>query len=175
MAGKEPDIGHTAQTVADNVRRLRESLELNYTELSDRLHSVANWSINAVGIRRIESGARRVTPDDLMALAVALRVSPVALLRPDASSAEARVEATGLRRAISAEQLWDWLCATSLGYYPVEHESPETFFRRTWPQWKQAREEVWLDGIDDIHAGMLEKSRQLLAMREAEAAPHGDD
>ena len=68
MVGKEPEVASTARTVADNVERLRTAQNMNYKQLSERLQSKANWSINAVRIRRIESGERRVTPDDLWLL-----------------------------------------------------------------------------------------------------------
>ncbi|ULN34192.1 helix-turn-helix domain-containing protein [Mycolicibacterium smegmatis] len=175
MAGKQPDSGPTTATVARNVERLRIQQGMNYTELSERLQSKAGWSINAVGIRRIEARERRVTPDDLTALAVALGVSPVSLLMPNTAQKDEDIEVTGLRRQYTAEQVWEWLCATSTGYYPVEHESVEAFFRRAWPQWKQEREHAWLEGIDEVHAGMREKARQLMAMHENTEAQRGDD
>lgn len=111
MVGKEPDIGPTARAVADNVKRLRELRKLNYTELSDELRDLADWSINAVGIRRIESGERRVTPDDLVALALVLRVSPNSLLLPHAEGMDenTRIAVTGHSGPIDAGSFWSWL------------------------------------------------------------------
>lgn len=136
MAGKEPDVGPTAKAVADNVKRLRTDWDWNYTELSDRLRSAAGWSINAVGIRRIESGERRVTPDDLSALAVAFGVSPATLLMPAVRSAEPddEIELTGVARTLRASQAWLWLTA---------RDTPEegnvevflSFVKRACPSW----------------------------------------
>src|SRR6476661_6760490 len=84
MAGKTPDTGPTAATVIANLKRLRDDRNLTYTQLSNRLKALAHWSISPVGVRRIEDGERRVTVDDLLAFAVALGVSPVTLLMPNA-------------------------------------------------------------------------------------------
>jgi transcriptional regulator with XRE-family HTH domain len=145
MAGKEPDIGTTARTVAANVKRLRG--ELNYTQLSERLQQVAGWSINAVGIRRIESGERRVTPDDLVALALALQVSPSTLLMPDTETADESVQATGIDVGVEAHQLWRWLVADA----PLTGDTAQAvfgFLLRSTPGW------LFGDQIDLIESGL---------------------
>lgn len=111
VVGKEPDIGATSRTVAENVKRLRTAQNMNFTQLSEKLLAAANWEINPVGIRRIETGERRVTPDDLTALAIALGVYPVTLLMPLADAKSDPVEVTGFGDDLTAEQLWDWLIA----------------------------------------------------------------
>jgi transcriptional regulator with XRE-family HTH domain len=135
VAGKEPAIGPTARTVAENVKRLRTFQNLNYTELSDRLLSVANWSVNAVGIRRIESGERRVTPDDLVCLSLALGVSPISLLMPYTPKANSLVHVTGLSEPVNDVNLWTWLGATK----PL-HDDQEwmAFIVAAWPVWMLA-------------------------------------
>lgn len=138
MVGKEPDIGPTSRTVADNVKKLREDLGLNYTEVSERLSSAANWSINAVGIRRIEAGERRVTPDDLTALAIAFGVSPATLLMPAVRTvvAEERVELTGLPQPLRADDMWEWLAARGLPRGDiVDVQQYLSFLNRASPRW----------------------------------------
>ena len=170
MPGKEPDFGATARTVAANVKRLRQTQNLNYTQLSDRLQNVADWSINAVGIRRIESGERRVTPDDLLALARALGVSPIALLMPETDTSADTVTATGLPTPVTAEVFWDWLQgfgglyrggdewveAMHLGhpswkvrsYYEAAYE---TAVEENWPKgFRQWVEEKWPKGFRQV-------------------------
>ena len=61
MAGKEPDTGPTAVTVAANVKRLRGEQNLSYTDLSERLQEVADWSVSPVGVRRTKK-ASAVSP-----------------------------------------------------------------------------------------------------------------
>lgn len=73
------DISHTGQAVADAVRSHRQRLGLSYASLEQRLDEIG-YRIPLLGLRRIEAGARRVDVDDLMALSVALEVSPIELL-----------------------------------------------------------------------------------------------
>lgn len=114
---------------------------MNYTDLSERLLKVADWSINAVGIRRIEKGERRVTPDDLTALARALEVSTATLLMPDfdTASPDDAVSLTGIETSISASQAWAWLTARDL-WEPGYEDALRAFYLRAWPRW--TREEV---------------------------------
>jgi transcriptional regulator with XRE-family HTH domain len=133
MVGREPDFGETAGAVARNLTRLRADQNLTYTQLSDRLKEQCNWSINAVGIRRIEELQRRVTVDDLVALALALGVSPITLLMPDTKSEDQLVKITGSKGRVPATTLWDWLQAEE----PLRSERPEQlmFMARSWPTW----------------------------------------
>jgi transcriptional regulator with XRE-family HTH domain len=138
MAGKEPDIGATAKTVAKNVERLRVANNMNYTQLSEKLLAAANWSINAVGIRRIESEERRVTPDDLIALALAFGVSPATLMMPAGDDPNEEVSLTGVDTKVSASRLWLWL----VGQQPLTSGRAMSFIEDSqppwlWPQWSR--------------------------------------
>lgn len=62
-------------------------------------------------IGRIESGDRRVEVDDLMALAIALGVTPVALLLPQARSPLDTVELTGWG-PVEAGWAWGYVLGT---------------------------------------------------------------
>ena len=159
VVGKEPDIGPTSRAVAENVRKFREDAGWNFTEPSERLTAEANWSINAVGIRRIEQGERRVTPDDLAALAVALGVSPVSLLMPNlrTSGTTDVVEFTGLHSPIRAEVGWLWLTAQDLPT-PDTRPAPSAaqflaFLERACPPWVSAE-------LADRWRADVRKSRQ---------------
>jgi transcriptional regulator with XRE-family HTH domain len=173
VAGKEPDTGLTAKTVAANVKRLRTNQNLNYTQLSERLQEVADWSINAVGIRRIESGERRVTPDDLMALARALGVWPITLLMPDTEDGADRVRATGLSKTVTAEGLWDWLTASD-GLYDHEGNEWVETMHEGHPSWKVRGyyEAAYQDAVERRRREGIDL--QKLA-RELEARERGDD
>lgn len=70
----------TSLTVGRNVLRLRTEGGLTLRELSARMPEDHPLRLTAIG--EIERGERRVTVDDLTALAVALAVSPMALLVP---------------------------------------------------------------------------------------------
>jgi transcriptional regulator with XRE-family HTH domain len=145
MAGKEPSIGPTSRTVAENVKRWREHRNMSYTQLSEKLQTDAQWLINAVGIRRIETGERRVTPDDLAALAVALRISPTTLLvpgLPDATDPTEMVEVTGVDAKVSTAKLWKWL----MGEVPLTPGSALSFLMDAQPQWEHAK---WIKDVPD--------------------------
>lgn len=138
---------------------------MNYKQLSERLEAVANWSINAVGIRRIESRERRVTPDDLVALAVALGVSPVTLLMPESSTATDEVDVTGFDGVLPAEALWHWL----RGGYPLPGDDRLSlvFQAAAWPAWRlkdqiesdKRAQGAWIQGrravkrLDELESG----------------------
>lgn len=98
--------GATARTVAENVRRLREQRGLSLPGLSQLLGAIGR-PILPSGISKIELGERRVDVDDLMALAVALRVTPSALLLPHTTRRDETYEITGASD-VPAHQVWDW-------------------------------------------------------------------
>lgn len=69
----------TSSTVSATVRALRLQHRLTLADLADRLARIDHpMSLNAVS--KIERGTRRITVDDLVALAAALDVTPHDLL-----------------------------------------------------------------------------------------------
>jgi hypothetical protein len=166
-------LGPTGETVRKNIRTVRENLGMAVTELSAKLADIGR-PIPPLGIHRIEGGERRVDVDDLMAIAVALRTSPIGLLMPETSTKNDGVEFTGRSRPCSADQVWLWLCADEFGFYPPgEFESPEAFLRRTWPKWFQEQHADRLGQIDGLWAALQQKSLQL--QRGDAETPDGDD
>ena len=102
--------GPTGRQVAVNVRRLRQRSGLTRKELAAKTGGLL--SVDAV--QKIENGAadpsegrvvRQVNSDELTALAVALGVTPNALLLPPTVKGEAEV--TGVGR-LSARDAWRW-------------------------------------------------------------------
>jgi hypothetical protein len=79
------DYGHRRVRHVGVFQWLRETQNLGYTKLASILEEMGR-PIPELGLRRIESGDRRVDVDDLMALAMALGVSPVTLLMPGVHS-----------------------------------------------------------------------------------------
>lgn len=95
-------LGETGRVVARNIRTIRKARNLAYTELSARLRDRGR-EIPTWGLRKIESGGRRVDTDDLVALALALNVSPLALLlSAEPSSLVPQAE------TYPPERVWDW-------------------------------------------------------------------
>jgi hypothetical protein len=95
-------LGETGRVVARNVKTIRKARNLAYTELSARLHELGR-EIPTWGLRKIESGGRRVDTDDLVALALALNVSPLALLL---SAETSSLVPKG--KTYPPERVWDW-------------------------------------------------------------------
>lgn len=106
------DLGETGRTVATNVRRLRRELDLTTKQLADRA-TACGRPLLPNAITKIEQMQRRVDADDLTALAVALGVTPNALLLEPGRTGKAHV--TGLPKEITPWFLWGWAC----GDYPL--------------------------------------------------------
>jgi transcriptional regulator with XRE-family HTH domain len=135
VAGKKSDLGPIGINVTHTVRRFREARRLGYAELSRKLADMGR-DIPPLGLRRIESGERRVDADDLVALAVALDVSPLALLLPTRPSS---LVLKGDQYAV--ERIWHWgrgdepLTGDALTFIrdskPLEWPEIEALLRRT--------------------------------------------
>jgi len=134
-------LGATGATVAENVKRLRKDRGLAYTELSNRLAQLGR-TIPPLGLRKIESGGRRVDADDLVALSIVLGVSPAALLMPELSTVtqDDLVPITGWHKPITATVVWDWLTAERpLVKSSFLSSSFLSFANRSWPSWEKER------------------------------------
>lgn len=119
MAGKKSDLGPIGENVVQAVRRFREMRRFGYADLSRKLAQYGR-EIPPLGLRRIESGERRVDVDDLAALAVALNVSPLALLLPMDDSRVLPAD----EDAHPSEEIWRWGRGFSpLGILPGEEFS----------------------------------------------------
>ena len=102
---KKLDLGPTGRTVAARVSQMRSSRGLTFAALSKRLGD-AGHPIPALGLRRIEAGARNVSADDLMALAAALEISPVRMLVSDDWTDPL---GTGLPPDLEREEFVEWV------------------------------------------------------------------
>lgn len=109
-------MGPTARTVATNLRRLREARGMSLRALSTEVEK-AGRTLSADALNKIENGRhqgeevpqkqiRRADVDDLVAIALALNVSPLTLLLPDASGDQI-VELTD-KRKVRSLTAWQW-------------------------------------------------------------------
>ncbi|MFE9296308.1 helix-turn-helix domain-containing protein [Streptomyces niveus] len=96
----------SGRTVAANVRRVREARGLSTYELARKLK--AERPISPSALAKIERAERRVDVGDLMALAVALGVSPTALLLPVKVEPDEQIEVTG-STPVTAYSAWHWI------------------------------------------------------------------
>ncbi|TPF84355.1 hypothetical protein BW10_02080 [Bifidobacterium sp. UTBIF-56] len=97
--------GPTGKQVAANVARLRGGMQ--YKELAEKLTELGR-PIAPLGLRRIESGERKVDVDDLMALAIAFDVSPLTLLLPESGSNRIPAQVTGVQGDLTCAEVWRW-------------------------------------------------------------------
>lgn len=127
---KKLPLGPTGERVAENVKRLRGSMQ--YKELAEKLE-VAGRTIPTLGLRRIEAGERRVDADDLTALAIVFGVSPLTLLLPSDGSAKLASGVTGFpERRLPHNALWQWGLGedplpVASNDQPTDSESSERF------------------------------------------------
>jgi transcriptional regulator with XRE-family HTH domain len=145
--GEVRNLGPIGETVAANMRDLRGSM--TYAELSQRLAAIGR-PIAVLGLSRIESGARRVDADDLVALALAFGVSPVRLLLPtdDRDSVELAKD-----YAAPWSAAWAWL----RGDRPLSGDDVEDFERAHHPDRPRvdSRDVLrWDDHLDPIREAL---------------------
>jgi transcriptional regulator with XRE-family HTH domain len=128
----------TAETVSANVKGLRTKQNLGLRGLSKKLGEVGR-PLGHSAVDQIEKGTRRVDVDDLMALALALGVSPVTLLMPNTKEPTDKVATAGAAADIEAERLWKWMLAQA----PLFESAPEELFAflgRALPSWRVAQQ-----------------------------------
>jgi transcriptional regulator with XRE-family HTH domain len=135
----------TAETVSANVKRLRTKQNLGLRSLSKKLGEVGR-PLGHSAVDQIEKGTRRVDVDDLMALALALGVSPVTFLMPETVEPADMVEVTGLDGPREAKQLWQWLTASDA--LPESLMTLLEFGAAAWPTWY--RERIELEGLNKL-------------------------
>lgn len=125
-------LGDTGKAVAANVKRLMTDQNMTYSALVSRLNELGR-DIQSLGVRNIVNGKRRVDSDDLVALAVALGVSPATLLMPAGVDRKDVVQGTGTGEQ-RAERLWRWLVADN----PLSGSSRSVveFWVAAWPLWE---------------------------------------
>jgi transcriptional regulator with XRE-family HTH domain len=139
---KRNPLDLTGETVRANIRQRREDQNLTYAQLSRKLAELGR-KIPDLGLRRIEEGNRRVDVDDLLALARALKTTPITLLMPvDDHDPVAAVAVTGFGDKIGPGELWLWLSAHPSGGAAVG-QSPAEFIANTLPPWKQFHNLQW--------------------------------
>ena len=95
MTAKRIELGLYGNVLRENIGRMRKAKRLTYTALSNEL-AAAGRPIPILGLRRIETGDRRVDVDDLVAVAEIFGVSLSDLLDPALCQVCAGVPPVGL-------------------------------------------------------------------------------
>ena len=117
----------THEVVRRNLERIRRTRGWTLQALSDRMTGEVQLSVS--GLSKIETGARRVDTDDLLAIAAALDVSPLALLLPSQVHPDEIVQVGGT--SLEAHALWTW----AIGQHPLSDLDSRGFQARSLPWW----------------------------------------
>ncbi|MFD3503721.1 helix-turn-helix domain-containing protein [Streptomyces sp. NPDC058678] len=118
------ESGPTSAQVARNIERVRKARQLKQKDVSDRLRK-AGRPLLATVVSKVERGERRIDVDDLVAFALALNVSPLALLLPPRGNGNPYIPLTDGVTATLAEA-WDWATGVhALPERPGEKASQE--------------------------------------------------
>jgi hypothetical protein len=181
VADKKPiRPGPIGVAVAQNVEKLLETQNLSYADLSRRLTKLGR-PIAPLGLTRIRDHQRRVDVDDLVALALALDVSPATLLLPDAPAGSAPVTEGGDEHP--RRQIWSWLIAEAPIDAPdsrgLSSRSVVGFHLRAVPQgvddlriWRAGAAKIL--GIEEGQQAIMEQLQEAATSPEVYDA-HGDD
>ena len=109
MGTTKKERGPVAERVAANVKALRKARgNMTLDELARRLRDLGHPILKS-GLSKIETGERRVDVDDLVALAIALQVTPNRLLLTDGIHDE-QIGLTG-GYSTTDRAAWQWSCA----------------------------------------------------------------
>ena len=91
-------------------------------------------------LSKIETGGRRIDVDDLVAIAAALDVSPLALLFGNEQNPDQLVQVGGT--SLEARTLWLW----ALGGDPLLDHDKRGFQARSLPWWLSSDPHIGVDG-----------------------------
>jgi transcriptional regulator with XRE-family HTH domain len=120
-------LGPVGESARRNVTRLRKAAGLSLADVSDRMTGDRRLSVS--GLSKVETGGRKIDVDDLVAIAAAIDVSPLAILFGQAPEHDALVEAGGTGTQASA--LWAW----AVGSQPMRDNDTRGFQARSLPWW----------------------------------------
>ncbi|MFT4086768.1 MAG: helix-turn-helix transcriptional regulator [Gordonia sp. (in: high G+C Gram-positive bacteria)] len=138
-------LGPTGNTVRRNLITWRVRRDFTQTQLAERV-SAQGRPMTRQALGDIELGRRRVDADDLVALAIALDITPGALLMPETRRRLQEVRPTN-ETTVDAATLWYWLSnKTPLTNVEVAPEDVVDFQEDVQPIWVAFRA---LDEEDD--------------------------
>lgn len=102
--------GPTAERVAENIKTLRRERGMDLADVSKRMGELGQ-PVSVSGLSKVELGQRRVDVDELVALAIALDVSPNRLLLPGEASDDVVFLTTEAQAESSVA--WKWAAGDS--------------------------------------------------------------
>ncbi|QNJ90995.1 helix-turn-helix transcriptional regulator [Mycolicibacterium fluoranthenivorans] len=111
MASKRIEIGWAGETVLHNLPRFRALRRMTLMDLAERLDELGR-PMSVPTLSAVENGKRRIDVDDLVHLALALDVSPAALLMPPANGLDDSIgnpPSASDYPEVRAADWWQWL------------------------------------------------------------------
>jgi nucleoside phosphorylase len=96
----------TGARVAQRLRELRGDRQLTLAQLAERLTELGH-PLQVSVLSKIEKGHRRIDADDIIALALALDVSPNRILLPSGSRSSSTIRLTAAK-VMTERQAWLW-------------------------------------------------------------------
>jgi len=154
MANTQP-TRPIADRVSANLRDLRKARGLSLADVSERMNKLGR-PLSLSGLSKVERGDRGVDVDDLVALALALDVTPSRLLLT-ATADEDKVALTPNLGA-ATRTAWEWACGEAPTYDPATDEDVFDLDRVR----RFGRENRPHDPPDDTPAGELLQHQQEL-------------
>ena len=146
-------LGPVGEAARRNIMRLRTTAGLSLAELSARM--TGDRQISLSGLSKIENGGRKLDVDDLVAIAAALDVTPLAILFGTSPDPDEHVQAGGT--AMEASSLWSW----AVGDLPLLDNDRRGFQARSLPWWLNVRAVSQADVIDsDDHEAVQRVLRE---------------
>ena len=126
---KDPTVrlGPIGENARRNVTRLRTRAGYSLAELSNRMTGERQLSLS--GLSKLETGGRKIDVDDLVAIAAALDVSPLAILFGESRLPEDLTQVGGT--SLEARSMWRW----AIGETPITDNDQRGFQARSLPWW----------------------------------------
>lgn len=107
------------ERVAKNIARIRQAKGMSQTDLVDRLRDLGlSYAVSAIS--KIEKGQRKLDPDDLVGIAVALETTPNALMFGAARFLGPENLPLTPTKGYEADRVWLW----ADGEFPLEPSTP---------------------------------------------------
>lgn len=145
------------EVVAKNLAQVRKTRGLSLRKLAEVLNEIGH-PMRVDSLNRIEKQDRQVTVPELVALALALNVSPLRLLLPVDGHRDEPVQLTG---KVTTTQGSAWAWARGRAVLSEPGEAPSQWRNRHWeftrvsrPEWEAYRDHTALTAVRDLEAAI---------------------
>lgn len=162
-------LGNVGEITRKRIREERERQNLNLAALARRVTALGR-PMNTLAVQRIEAGARRVDVDDLIALALALDIAPIALLAPAGDSGDETFATADEQPEVPLDQIWPWLRGEQTRN--PHGGDDQAFARRSLPAWFEPEGAQAQEAVRDLQA-QVRMLQQMLTSKWTPGTEHG--